>query len=115
MRPHAHTPQINFFRYALDHGSMLLLPPNNSYNGSYSPVDEMIPATPAAVDAALGLVDRVWRLAVAAQGNGTVRRTYEASISAPDWQPPPGASLLGPRWVKACAPLCAARRIVMLR
>eukprot|EP00198_Chlamydomonas_reinhardtii_P007848 XP_001697185.1 predicted protein [Chlamydomonas reinhardtii] len=80
---------INFFRYALDHGSMLLLPPNNSYNGSYSRVDEMIPATPAAVDAALGLVDRVWRLGVAAQGNGTVRRTYEASISAPDWQPPP--------------------------
>ncbi|KAG2431809.1 hypothetical protein HXX76_009304 [Chlamydomonas incerta] len=80
---------INFFRYALDHGSMLLLPPNRSYNGSYSRIDEMIPATPAAVDAALGLMDRLWGLAIAAQGNATVRRTYEAAIAAPEWQPPP--------------------------
>mgnify|MGYP001806919580 CR=1 FL=1 len=72
---------------------MLLLPPNSTSNGSSRGSSSSGENTAAAVDDALGLVDRVWGLATAALGPDIVRAAYEGAISARAWQAPPGAAV----------------------
>ncbi|KAG2433417.1 hypothetical protein HXX76_008475 [Chlamydomonas incerta] len=109
---------INFFRYGIDHGSMLLLPSNGSNSSSSNNNSSGGADVSAAVDEALALMDRVWRMATAALGGSVVRAAYEASIAAPDWQAPPGDSRKGDNVstiaISTVVAVCAASVLLVL-
>ncbi|PNH04997.1 Cycloartenol synthase [Tetrabaena socialis] len=96
--------QPNWHKWSLSHAAVLLADdgttaaPSTEASGTRRRLNDLShddEAGQAALDAALTLLDKTWRNAARAMKAAGVRSSYEASISAPAWKAPSGASVYG--------------------
>ncbi|KXZ52657.1 hypothetical protein GPECTOR_9g702 [Gonium pectorale] len=78
--------KVNWFRYALSHAGVLLLPSSSADTTVAAAVNV------AAVNTSIAFLSRFFTFTVEAYSDQAVRGVYEESISAPPWQPPPQES-----------------------